>query len=76
MITDIAVEEVEFRYAQSHWRDRAEYDVVSYTDAEGGNWDFYSLDGVPVLSPYTVDGAPICRCAGGPCRGGRSPFMT
>jgi hypothetical protein len=60
MITDIAVEEVEFRCRESHWQDCAEYDVVFYTDAEGDTWEFYSLDGVPVMSPYTVDGAPLC----------------
>ena len=60
MITDIAVERVEFRCPESHWQSVVDYDVVVYVDAEGDAWEFYSKDGVPSLSPYTVDGAPLC----------------
>lgn len=60
MITDIAVERVEFRCPESHWRSVVDYDVVTYTDADGADIEFYSKDGVPALSPYTVGGAPLC----------------
>jgi hypothetical protein len=60
MITDIAVERVEFRCPESHWQSVVDYDVVLYVDAEGDTWQFFSVDGVPTLSPYTVDGAPLC----------------
>ena len=60
MITDIAVERVEFRCPESHWQCVVDYDVVLHVDAEGDVWEFFSVDGVPTPSPYTVDGAPIC----------------
>jgi hypothetical protein len=39
---------------------------VHYVDAECDTWEFVSLDGVPVMWHYTVDGAPFrpeCRRA-------------
>jgi hypothetical protein len=60
VITDIAVERVEFRCPESHWQSVVDHDVVTYTDADGAEFEFYSKDGVPTLSPYTVDGAPLC----------------
>jgi hypothetical protein len=60
VITDIAVERVEFRCPESHWKSVVDYDVVLYVDAEGDTWEFFSVDGVSTPSPYTVDGAPLC----------------
>jgi hypothetical protein len=60
VITDIAVERVEFRCPESHWQSVADYDVVTYADTDGAEFEFYSKDGVPTLSPYTIDGAPLC----------------
>ncbi|MDT7672807.1 MAG: hypothetical protein QOD82_709, partial [Pseudonocardiales bacterium] len=60
MIIEIAVERVIFRCPESHWRSEADYDVVLYTDAVGDTWEFFSLNGTPVPSPYDVDGAPFC----------------
>ena len=60
MLTDIAVERVEFRCPESHWQSIVDYDVVTYADADGDEFEFYSKDGVPTLSPYTIDGAPLC----------------
>jgi hypothetical protein len=60
MITDIAVERVEFRCPEGHWESCVDYDVVLYVDAEGDTWEFYSVDGVPTPSPYYIDGAPFC----------------
>jgi hypothetical protein len=60
VITDIAVERVEFRCPESHWQSVVDYDVVLYVDAEGDTWEFFSVNGVPTPSPYTLDGAPLC----------------
>lgn len=60
MITDIAVERVEFRCPDSHWQSMVDYDVVLYLDADGDTWEFFSVDGVPTPSPYTIDGARFC----------------
>jgi hypothetical protein len=60
VITDIAVERVEFRCPESHWQSVVDYDVVLYLDADGTAWEFFSVDGVSTPSPYTVDGAPFC----------------
>lgn len=60
MITDIAVERVEFCCPESHWLSVVDYDVVLYVDADGDTWEFFSVNGVPTPSPYTVDGAPLC----------------
>ena len=54
MITDIAVERVEFRCPESHWQS----DVVLYVDAD--IWEVFSTNDVPTPSPYTLDGAPLC----------------
>jgi hypothetical protein len=60
VITDIAVERVEFRCPDSHWQSVVDYDVVLYVDADGATWEFYSVNGIPAPSPYTIDGAPLC----------------
>jgi hypothetical protein len=60
MITDIAVERVEFRCPKGHWQTSVDYHVVLYTDAAGDTWEVFSVDGVPTPSPYYVDGAPLC----------------
>lgn len=60
MITDIAVERVEFRCPDSHWQSVVDYDVVVYVDADGATWEFFSVNGVLTPSPYTIDGAPLC----------------
>jgi hypothetical protein len=60
MISDIAVERVELRCPELHWQSVVDYDAVLYADAEGDTWEFFSVDGVPTPSPYTVDGALLC----------------
>ncbi len=60
MITDIAVERVEFRCPDSHWQSVVDYDVVVYVDADGATWESFSVNGVLTPSPYTIDGAPLC----------------
>lgn len=60
MITDIAVERVEFRCPDSRWQSVVDYDVVVYVDADGATWEFFSVNGVLTPSPYTIDGAPLC----------------
>jgi hypothetical protein len=67
VITDIAVEWVEFRCPDSHWQSVVDYDVVVYVDADGATWEFFSVNGVLTPSPYTIDGAPCALCATGRC---------
>ncbi|GAA2803423.1 hypothetical protein GCM10010441_30200 [Kitasatospora paracochleata] len=60
MITELAVERVEFTCGQCwhHWM--AEYDVQHIQDDDGGDWERYAHDGIGTASPYTADGAPPC----------------
>jgi hypothetical protein len=60
VICDIAVERVEFCCHDAHWQSVVDYDVVLYTDADGDSWEFFSLNGIPTMSPYTLDGAEVC----------------
>ncbi|HEY2204906.1 MAG TPA: hypothetical protein VGH99_10595 [Pseudonocardia sp.] len=66
VITEIAVERVRFECPESHWRMEADFDLVLHVDAVGDTWELFSLDGIPVPSPYTVEGAffcPVCHRA-------------
>ncbi|MDX6660636.1 MAG: hypothetical protein QOJ55_1458 [Solirubrobacteraceae bacterium] len=69
MITGFAVERVEFVCPASHWRNVVDYDVVEYTAPGGDVWEYYSVDGVPAMSPYDIDGAPLCPRCGRPALG-------
>ncbi|WP_214370007.1 hypothetical protein [Pseudonocardia sp. H11422] len=64
MISEIALDTVEFRCPWAHPGSSGEYHVVHYEDAEGGDYEFFSVRGVPVPSPYTLDGAPVCPDCG------------
>ncbi|MHA6793434.1 hypothetical protein ACVGVM_07905 [Pseudonocardia bannensis] len=64
MIREIALDTVEFLCPWAHPRWVGEYHVVHYEDAEGGEYEFFSVQGVPVPSPYTLDGAPACPHCG------------
>ncbi|NMH95946.1 hypothetical protein [Pseudonocardia acidicola] len=65
MIREIALDTVEFVCPSGHPRWSEEHHVVHYEDADGGQYEFFSLQGVPVPSPYTIDGAPPCPECGG-----------
>ena len=60
MIDEIAVERVLLFCPEDHWRQEVDVDVVRYADPDGGLWEYFSIDGDPVMSPYTPDGRPLC----------------
>jgi hypothetical protein len=63
MIDEVAIERVRFTCPEGHWEQEVDYDVVRYFDPDGGLLDFYSVNGVPTMSPYDRDGSPLCpRC--------------
>jgi hypothetical protein len=60
MIDEIAVERVRLFCPYDHWQQDVDHDVVRYADPDGGLWEFFSVNGIPVMSPYTPDGRPLC----------------
>ncbi|WP_078988038.1 hypothetical protein [Streptomyces sp. XY332] len=63
MITEMALERVEFTCGRC-WHDWSiDYDVQQYSD-EDGAWEYFSRDGIPVPSPYTPAGASPCPVCG------------
>lgn len=64
MIDEIAVERVRLFCPEGHWQREVDVDVVRYADPDGGLWEYFSIDGDPVMSPYTPDGRPLCPVCG------------
>ena len=64
MIDEIAVERVRLFCPEDHWQQEVDVDVVRYADPDGGLWEYFSIDGDPVMSPYTPDGRPLCPVCG------------
>lgn len=64
MIDEIAVERVRIFCPESHWQQDVDYDVVRYVDPDGGEYEFYSVNGTREMSPYTPDGRPLCPVCG------------
>ncbi|WP_369394451.1 hypothetical protein AB5J72_48185 [Streptomyces sp. CG1] len=63
MITELAIERVEFTCGMCWHRWSVDYDVQRYRDALDAEWEYFYRDNTPVPSPYTPDGAPPCeRC--------------
>ncbi|MFC6595072.1 hypothetical protein [Kitasatospora paranensis] len=64
MITELAVERVEFTCGQCwhHWT--VDYDVQHYRDDDGADWELFSHDGIGAASPYTADGGAPCPGCG------------
>jgi hypothetical protein len=63
VITELAVERVEFTCGNcwNHWS--VDYDVQRNMDGRGEEWEYFYRDNTAVPSPYTPDGAPSCaRC--------------
>jgi len=60
MITELAVERVEFTCGHCWHGWSAEYDVLRHRDEDGTEHEQFSRDGIPVASPYSADGAPAC----------------
>lgn len=63
MITDMALERVEFTCGRCWYDWSIDYDVQQYSD-EAGTWEYFSRDGIPVPSPYTPAGASPCPLCG------------
>jgi hypothetical protein len=64
MITELAVERVEFTCGHC-WRQwTVDYDVQHYSDNDGQDWEYFSLDGRPAESPYAPRGAQPCPGCG------------
>ncbi|MEU2231475.1 hypothetical protein [Streptomyces vietnamensis] len=63
MITELALERVQFTCGHCWHEWSTDYDVQQYRDDQGGDWEYFSRDGVAVPSPYTPAGAAPCpRC--------------
>lgn len=60
MITELAMERVEFTCGQCWFRWSTDYDVLHYRYDDGRNWEYFYRDGLVVGSPYTPEGAPPC----------------
>jgi hypothetical protein len=60
VITELAVERVEFTCGHCWHRWSVDYDVQRYRDEHGQEWEAFHRDNVGVASPYTPDGAPPC----------------
>ncbi|CQR62935.1 hypothetical protein ACFY4K_10870 [Streptomyces leeuwenhoekii] len=64
MITELAVERVEFTCGSCWHRWSADYDVQRHLDGQGQEWEYFSRDNAAVASPYTPEGAPPCPYCG------------
>ncbi|PZT70694.1 hypothetical protein DN402_33365 [Streptomyces sp. SW4] len=64
MITELAVERVEFTCGHCWHKWSVDYDVQSYRDEQGQEWEYFTRDGHPVPSPYDAAGAPPCPLCG------------
>ena len=64
MITELAVERVEFTCGTCwhHWS--VDYDVQRNMDGRGEEWEYFYRDNTAVPSPYTPEGAPPCEHCG------------
>lgn len=56
----MVLEGVEFTCGRCRHDWSTHYDVQQYRDEEGGIWEYFSLDGIAVRSPYTPVGASPC----------------
>lgn len=64
MITELAVERVEFTCGHCWHKWSADYDVQYYRDEYGDEWEYFTRDGLGVPSPYDPQGAPPCPICG------------
>ncbi|MBL1094019.1 MULTISPECIES: hypothetical protein [Streptomyces] len=64
MITELALERVTFTCGHCWHEWSTDYDVSRYRDGEGHDWEYFSHDGVTVVSPYTTAGALPCPQCG------------
>ncbi|MET9909386.1 hypothetical protein ABZZ74_21705 [Streptomyces sp. NPDC006476] len=64
MITELAVERVEFTCGSCWHRWSVDYDVQRWRDALDAEWEVFYRDNTAVPSPYTPQGAPPCAHCG------------
>ncbi|GGX00414.1 hypothetical protein [Streptomyces lomondensis] len=64
MITELAVERVEFTCGSCWHRWSVDYDVQRYRDETGDEWEYFYRDNTAVPAPYTPQGAPPCSQCG------------
>ncbi|MEU6591421.1 hypothetical protein ABZ923_19730 [Streptomyces sp. NPDC046881] len=64
MITELAVERVEFTCGSCWHRWSVDYDVQRYRDALDAEWEVFYRDNTAVPSPYTPQDAPPCEYCG------------
>ncbi|MFE9421506.1 hypothetical protein ACFYNO_00935 [Kitasatospora sp. NPDC006697] len=60
MITELALEHVEFTCGHCWHQWAADYEVLHYRDEDGADWESFSKAGIPTGSPYETAGAPAC----------------
>lgn len=64
VITELAVERVEFTCGHCWNQWSLDYDIQRYRNGEGGDWEYFSRDGIAVASLYTPAGALPCPVCG------------
>ncbi|MEK0098967.1 hypothetical protein WDA79_10795 [Streptomyces sp. A475] len=64
MITELAVERIDFTCGACWHRWSVDYDVQRYRDALDAEWEHFYRDNTAVPSPYTPAGAPPCEHCG------------
>jgi hypothetical protein len=64
VITELAVERVEFTCGSCWHSWSVDYDVQRYVDDRGDEWEYFHRDNTAVPSPYTPQGAPPCGHCG------------
>ncbi|WP_030176972.1 hypothetical protein [Streptomyces sp. NRRL S-813] len=64
MITELAVERVEFACGHCWHKWSVDYDVQYDRDEQGDEWEYFIRDGQAVPSPYDPRGAPPCPLCG------------
>jgi hypothetical protein len=60
VITELALERVEFTCGHCWHRWSIDYDVQHYRDDNGNEWEYFYRDGVATISPYASEGALPC----------------
>ncbi|MFD0331782.1 hypothetical protein ACFQZC_35575 [Streptacidiphilus monticola] len=74
MITELAVERVEFACGHCWHQWSVDFDVQQWRDEENGEeWEYFSRDGIPAASPTPPPERSPARPAGGTGSAGSSP---
>lgn len=60
VITELALERVEFTCGHCWHQWSIDYDVQHYRDDDGNDWEYFYRDGIAAASPYTAEGSVRC----------------